>query len=85
MDRMNMIRDLFKTAQDFLRLEKVEIGGVKGKALSGKVVKILEDFKEEFEKFNNKKYDPLDPVSNVSQWNENKHIIFLNYIQFWLF
>ncbi len=48
-----------------LRLEKVEIGGVKGKALSARVVKIFEEFKEEFEKFNNKKYDPLDPTSNV--------------------
>ena len=62
-------KDLFKTAQDFLRLEKVEIGGVKGKALSGKVVKIFEDFREEFEKFNNKKYDPLDPASNVYSFN----------------
>jgi dynein heavy chain len=47
-------------------LEKVEIGGVKGKALSTHVVKIFEEFKEEFEKFGNKKYDPLDPLSNVS-------------------
>jgi dynein heavy chain len=56
---------LFKTALEMLRLEKVEIGGVKGKALSARVVKIFEEFKEEFEKFNNKKYDPLDPTSNV--------------------
>ena len=48
-----------------LRLEKVEIGGVKGKALTVKVVKIFEEFKEEFEKFNNKKYDPLDPKCDV--------------------
>lgn len=60
-EKMNMIKDLFKTAIDLLRLEKVEIGGVKGKALSSKVVKIFEEFKEEFEKFSNKKYDPLDP------------------------
>lgn len=48
-----------------MRLEKVEIGGVKGKALSAHVVKIFEEFKEEFEKFGNKKYDPLDPKSDV--------------------
>jgi dynein heavy chain len=56
---------LFKTAIDLLRLEKVEIGGVKGKALTVKIVKIFEEFKEEFEKFNNKKYDPLDPKCDV--------------------
>lgn len=51
---------------DFLRLEKVEIGGVKGKALSTRAMKIFEEFKDEFEKFSNKKYDPLDPKSEVS-------------------
>lgn len=71
-------QDLFKTAQDFLRLEKVEIGGVKGKALSARVVKIFEEFKEEFEKFNNKKYDPLDPKGEViylitQKINSGKH------------
>jgi dynein heavy chain, axonemal len=48
-------------------LEKVEFGGVKGKALSTKVFKIFEEFKEEFEKFSNKKYEPLDPDGKVSQ------------------
>ena len=57
---------MFKTAIDLLRLEKVEIGGVKGKALSGRIVKLFEEFKDEFEKFSNKKYDPLDPKSEVS-------------------
>jgi dynein heavy chain len=47
-------------------LEKVEIGGVKGKALSSRVVKIFEEFKDEFEKFSNKKYDPLDPQCQVN-------------------
>jgi dynein heavy chain len=63
---------LFKTALELLRLEKVEIGGVKGKALSNRVVKIFEEFKEEFEKFNNKKYDPLDPTSKefVNDYHE---------------
>ena len=51
---------------DLLRLEKVEIGGVKGKALSSRVVKIFDEFKDEFEKFSNKKYDPLDPKSEVN-------------------
>ena len=37
------------TSIDFHRLEKVEIGGVKGKALSLRVFKIFEEFKEEFD------------------------------------
>lgn len=31
MERMNLIKQLFSTANTFLKLEKVEIGGVKGK------------------------------------------------------
>ena len=60
------LKELFKSAIDFLRLEKVEIGGVKGKALSARVFKIFEEFKDEFEKFSNKKYEPLDPNGTVS-------------------
>jgi dynein heavy chain, axonemal len=57
---------------ELLRLEKVEIGGVKGKALSSRVQKIFEEFKEEFEKFGNKKYDPLDPKCEVVWINFNR-------------
>jgi dynein heavy chain len=61
------LKSLFKTAQDLFRLEKVEIGGIKGKALSTLVVKIFEEFREEFEKFGNQKYDVLDPGSDVEK------------------
>lgn len=40
--------------------------GVKGKTLSSLVLNIFEQFKEEFEKMSNKKYDPLDPACIVS-------------------
>ncbi len=49
----------------------MEIGGVKGKTLTVKVMKIFEDFKEEFEKFNNKKYDPLDSKCDVILLNKS--------------
>jgi dynein heavy chain len=83
MERMNMISDLFKTALEMLRLEKVEIGGVKGKALSARVVVIFEEFKVEFDKFSNKKYDPLDPNSDVSSWvgGKNREYVFLSFVK----
>lgn len=65
MERMNKIKELFSTANTFLKLEKVEIGGVRGRALSGEVLQIYEEFKEEFEKFSNKTYNPLDPKNTV--------------------
>lgn len=75
---------MFKTAIDLLRLEKVEIGGVKGKALSARVLKIFEEFKDEFEKFSNKKYDPLDPKGevNIKFIFFNFRLAFLSFIDF---
>jgi len=72
-----MIKDLFKTALEMLRLEKVEIGGVKGKTLSIVVISIFEDFKGEFEKFTNKKYDPLDPTCGHFLRDYNEFNVFV--------
>ena len=36
-----------------------------GRALSGEILQIFEEFKEEFEKFNSKTYNPLDPKNTV--------------------
>lgn len=56
---------LFRCAIDFLRLEKVEIGGLKGRALSARVVRVFEEFRDEFEKFSRKKYEILNPNCDV--------------------
>ncbi|CAF1576739.1 unnamed protein product, partial [Adineta steineri] len=60
MERMNKIKELFSIANAFLKLEKVEIGGVKGRALSAEIFQIYEEFKDTFEKFSAKTYNPLD-------------------------
>ena len=78
--------ELFHSSIDFLRLEKVEIGGVKGKALSARVFKIFEEYKDEFEKFSNKKYEPLDPdgkvfISYLNLFFDFLEINFLFYFQ----
>jgi hypothetical protein len=45
MDRLNIIKEFFRTAQQFLKLEKVEIGGLRGKALSNRIICVHEEFK----------------------------------------
>jgi len=65
---------MFQSAVDFFRLEKVEIGGTKGKVLSEKAAIILEDFKAEFKRFSNNKYEMLDPDGNVSLFRITKRI-----------
>ena len=53
----------------FMKLEKVEIGGIKGKQLSQSVVTIYEEFQEVFKIFTERSYDPLDPENSVSGLN----------------
>ena len=61
MERSNTIKEFFRTAQQFLKLEKVEIGGIHGKALCNRITFVHEEFKELYAVFSNRTYDSLDP------------------------
>ena len=50
---------------EFAKLEKVELGGIKGKMLSHQVVEIFAEFSEIFSVFGNRTYDGLDPTNRV--------------------
>ena len=56
---------MFSTAIEFSKLEKVEIGGMKGRILSHDVVQIFNEFTEYFAVFANSTYNALDPLSKV--------------------
>ncbi|XP_043549538.1 dynein axonemal heavy chain 11 isoform X1 [Chiloscyllium plagiosum] len=53
------IEELFNTAMDFFKLERIEIG-FKGKAFSEIINGINEEFQERWRVFGESKYDPLD-------------------------
>lgn len=54
------------TAIEFLKLEKIELGGVRGNILGSMVVQIYEEVLEHVKVFAECKYDPLDPADEVS-------------------
>ncbi|GCC27211.1 hypothetical protein chiPu_0005636 [Chiloscyllium punctatum] len=54
------IEELFNSAMDFFKLERIEIGGFKGKAFSEIIYGINEEFQECWRVFGESKYDPLD-------------------------
>lgn len=58
-------QDLYKTAIEFLKLEKIELGGVRGSILGSLVVQIHEEVFELVKVFVDCKYDPLDPEDSV--------------------
>ena len=60
-ERVETILELMETALEFLKLEKIELGGIKGKLLSQQVVKLFEEFNEVYGTFTTRNYDPLDP------------------------
>uniref|UniRef100_A0A3Q3L381 Dynein axonemal heavy chain 11 n=1 Tax=Labrus bergylta TaxID=56723 RepID=A0A3Q3L381_9LABR len=64
-ERLHMIEDIFATALDFLKLEKVELGGSRGKVLSEMVFSMSEEFHDRWRTLRESKYDPLDYTTNV--------------------
>ncbi|XP_008068583.1 dynein heavy chain 17, axonemal [Carlito syrichta] len=59
--RIQTIEDLYKTAIEFLKLEKIELGGVRGNILGKLVTQIYDEVFELVKVFAECKYDPLDP------------------------
>ncbi|KAM7371234.1 hypothetical protein PAMP_010722 [Pampus punctatissimus] len=56
--------DILLTAVDLLKLEKLEIGGVRGRALSQQVQLLHQEFVDTYKSFTEKPYDCLD-LSNM--------------------
>ncbi|XP_077869744.1 dynein beta chain, ciliary-like [Saccoglossus kowalevskii] len=61
MERLEILKELFETTMEFLKLEKTEMGGMKGRMLSAQVVQIFEEFQEYVKVFSERTYDALDP------------------------
>ena len=59
---MKTIQEFCNTANQFLKLEKVEIGGIRGKVLTQGVQKIHDQFKENYSVFGSRNYDSTDPT-----------------------
>lgn len=57
----SLLQCFFDTVLEFMKLEKVEIGGLKGRLLSSRVVAVFAEFSEHLSVFGSKTYDALDP------------------------
>lgn len=61
LERLTTIQWFFYTVIEFLKLEKVEIGGLKGRSLSSRITAVSVEFNQYFTIFASKTYDVLDP------------------------
>lgn len=72
------LQGLLTTALDLTQLEKIELGGMRGKALGQQVLQMYEEFQEEFQVFSERTYDCLDlanVVGRSSLWECQQHIL----------
>ncbi|XP_042314335.1 dynein beta chain, ciliary-like [Sceloporus undulatus] len=60
LQRLLHVQEIFTSAIDFLKLEKIEIGGLRGKILSEEIHCMNEEFHESWKVLQESKYDPLD-------------------------
>lgn len=63
--RLDTIQWFFRTVIEFLKLEKVEIGGLRGRQLSSRITAVYLEFNQYFTAFATKSYDVLDPDDNT--------------------
>lgn len=59
--RLHTIQWFFRTVIEFLRLEKIEVGGPQGRQLSARITAIFVEFNAFFAAFASKSYDVLNP------------------------
>lgn len=58
--RLNDIRGIFHTANEFSKLDRVEIGGLKGRNLSRRVTDALAEYQKLYKRWSTIDFDPLD-------------------------
>lgn len=58
--RLKLVQSVLETAIEYYKLEKVEVGGIRGRMLSQKCADLLEDFNTAYAVFPNIAYDLLD-------------------------
>ncbi|XP_069187119.1 dynein beta chain, ciliary-like [Procambarus clarkii] len=63
--RLANIKEIFDVAKEFLKIEKVEFGGPKGKVLGANISAVYSEFNEAYTAFSIRTYDCLDPAENA--------------------
>ncbi|CAH0551274.1 unnamed protein product [Brassicogethes aeneus] len=63
-DRLKLISTVLKTQLEYMKLEKVELGGVGGRYLSQKCETVLEEFQKSYQAFSNIQYEIMNTEEN---------------------
>lgn len=72
MNRLYKVRKIFETAHEFYKIEKLELGGLRGRGLSRTIQEINHDFKAVYIKWSQIQFDPLDPDPKMKDFDREK-------------
>lgn len=72
MGRLYVIRDIFDIANEFFKMEKIELGGLKGRNLSRGIQEIYNEFRNIYIKWSNFPFDALDPTPTVDYFEKER-------------
>ncbi|XP_015433748.1 PREDICTED: dynein beta chain, ciliary-like [Dufourea novaeangliae] len=78
--RLKEIESLFDVAQDYLKLERIEMAGLKGKSLLNMTYEIYEEFVKAYQLFGEAPYDVLSP--DETQFTEDLEEFFIKVEQY---
>lgn len=72
MGRLYTVRDIFETANEFYKIEKIELGGLKGRNLSRSIQEVYHEFKTIYMKWGTIQFDPLDPDPKLKFFDDER-------------
>jgi len=72
MKRLYVIRDIFETANEFYKIEKIEIGGLRGRNLSRSIQQINNEFKNLYSQWSQIESEPLDPDPQLKLFDRER-------------
>lgn len=68
-ERLSTVAEILKSAKDYCRLDKMEIGGIKGRAMGQRLEESFKEYHAEYEKWITIKFNPLDLEINKAVFN----------------
>lgn len=72
MKRLYVVREIFDTANEFFKVEKIELGGLKGRNLSRAIQEIFNEFKTIYIGWSQIQFDPLDPSLKLNHFEKQR-------------
>ncbi|TMW47091.1 hypothetical protein DOY81_007834, partial [Sarcophaga bullata] len=73
-ERLETLKELFNTGRDFMKLEKITVGGLRGKQITTALEKILEEYNGHYREWTNIQYNPLDPDAKQSTFDHDRAV-----------